>query len=49
VQERRSAVLIVPSYVARIEPNVVINPEHRDAGKFDVSLPEPVWWDRRLF
>lgn len=49
VRERRSAVLLVPNYVARIERSVVINPAHEDATAIEVSLPEPVWWDKRLF
>lgn len=49
VRERRSAVLLVPSYVARIERNVVINPAHEDFRKIGFSPAEPVWWDRRLF
>jgi RES domain-containing protein len=49
VKEARSAILLVPSSVARIERNVVINPAHPDAGGIAVSLPEPVWWDERLF
>jgi RES domain-containing protein len=49
VREARSAVLLVPSYVARIERNVVINPAHADAKGIEISLPEPVWWDERLF
>lgn len=48
-REARSAILLVPSYVARIERNVVINPAHVDAAGVDTSLPEPVWWDERLF
>jgi len=49
VKEERSAILLVPSYVARIERNVIINPAHGDAGGIEAGLPEPVWWDRRLF
>ena len=49
VEQARSAVLLVPSYVARIERNVVINPAHADAAGIEASLPEPVWWDERLF
>ncbi len=49
VKEERSAILLVPSYVARIERNVIINPAHDDAGGIEAGLPEPVWWDRRLF
>ena len=49
VRERRSAVLIVPSVVAREERNVVINPAHPDAAQIEHSLHEPVYWDSRLF
>ena len=49
VRQRRSAILLVPNYVARIERSVVINPAHEDAAAIEVSLPEPVWWDQRLF
>ena len=45
----RSAILLVPSYVARIERNVVINPAHAETAAIETSLPEPVWWDERLF
>ena len=47
--EQRSAILLVPSYVARIERNVIINPAHEDAKGIETSLAEPVWWDRRLY
>jgi RES domain-containing protein len=49
VEQRRSAILLVPSYVARIERNVIINPAHVDASGIEKNLPEPVWWDRRRF
>lgn len=49
VKEVRSAILLVPSYVARLERNVVINPAHDDTAAIETALPEPVWWDRRLF
>lgn len=49
VRERRSAVLLVPSFVVRLERNVVINPAHADTIRFEVGAPQPVWWDRRLF
>jgi RES domain-containing protein len=49
VKEERSAILLVPSYVARVEHNVVINPAHADAAAIETSLAEPVWWDERLF
>lgn len=49
VNEQRSAILIVPSYVARIERNIIINPAHESAKQIVYSLPDPVWWDQRLF
>jgi RES domain-containing protein len=47
--ELRSAILIVPSYVARIERNVIINPRHDETRSISHDLPQPVWWDERLF
>ena len=49
IHERRSAVLIVPSVVARREGNVLLNPQHRDFARITAGLPEPVLWDARLF
>lgn len=49
IEEARSAVLIVPSVVARAECNAVVNPTHPDAGRLVVSAPQPVVWDQRLF
>jgi RES domain-containing protein len=49
LREARSALLLVPSFVARIERNVLINPAHPDAAGLETSLAEPVWWDARLF
>lgn len=49
VRERRSAILLVPSVVAREERGVLINPAHPDAARIEHSLHEPVHWDRRLF
>ena len=48
-QSGRSAVLIVPSIVARIENNILINPDHPDARAITHSLHQPVWWDTRLY
>lgn len=48
-RERRSAALLVPSIVARIEHNVLLNPLHPDFAKIDYDLPQPVWWDERLY
>jgi RES domain-containing protein len=47
--ERRSLLLLVPSYVARVERNVVLNPAHPEFPRVSASLHEPVWWDERLF
>ena len=46
---RRSLVLMVPSVVARLEFNAVVNPAHPDFSRVRVSAPEAVVWDRRLF
>ena len=47
--ENRTAILIVPSVVARIERNIVINRRHPQAEELAVGLETPEWWDRRLF
>lgn len=47
--EARSAVLLVPSVVATLEWNSLVNPLHPDARKITVSTPQKVVWDRRLF
>jgi RES domain-containing protein len=49
VRECRTAVLVVPSVVARRERNVVLNPQHPDFRKIVAGSPEPVMWDARLF
>jgi RES domain-containing protein len=46
---QRSLVLLVPSVVARIERNLVINALHPEFARITVSLETPVWWDDRLF
>jgi len=46
--ERRSAVLVVPSVIAATEKNVVINPVHPQASRITVSEEKPVRWDARL-
>lgn len=48
-EERRSALLLVPSIPARLERNILINPLHPDAAAITHELPEPVWWDERLY
>jgi RES domain-containing protein len=49
LQEARSAVLLVPSVVARLEWIAVVNPTHPDAAKIRVANSQHVIWDRRLF
>ena len=49
LEEKRSAVLLIPSAVVRQEWNAVINPAHPDFTLLRVSEPVPVVWDRRLF
>jgi RES domain-containing protein len=49
VREARSAILIVPSVVVRVENNVIINPAHPEFRDISTSLHQPVFWDRRLF
>ena len=48
-EEKRSAILLVPSVVARVERHVVINSRHADFNRLTAGLETPVWWDRRLF
>ena len=45
----RSAILFVPSIVARMERNVLINAAHPDFSRVAADLHQPVWWDSRLF
>ena len=47
--EGRSALLFVPSVVARMERNIIINTRHADFEGLTVGPETPVWWDRRLF
>jgi RES domain-containing protein len=49
LREKRAAVLVVPSVVARAERNVLIHPAHPDFRRITHTPPEPVVWDRRLF
>ena len=48
LREARSAVLIVPSVIAPMEDNVLVNPLHPDAARIVPGLEQPVWWDARL-
>ena len=45
----RSAVLLVPSVVARMERNLLIHSEHPDFARIEAGLETPIWWDERLF
>jgi RES domain-containing protein len=45
----QTAVLVVPSVVARNEHNVLINPRHADFKRITAAAPEAVVWDSRLF
>jgi len=47
--EKRSVILMVPSVVARLDSNVLINPAHPESEKIRAGLHQPVYWDRRLF
>ncbi len=49
MEQKRSAVLLVPCVVARMERNVLINPDHPDSPKILPGLEQPVRWDERLF
>ncbi len=48
-RQRRSLLLLVPSVVARMETNILINPEHDEFHQVTYGLHQPVWWDSRLF
>ena len=45
----RSLLLIVPSVVARMERNFLLNPAHPQFHEVTHDLHVPVWWDTRLF
>ena len=47
--ESRTAVLIIPSVVAKLEWNAVVNPLHPAAAQLVVSTSQKVIWDQRLF
>jgi RES domain-containing protein len=47
--EKRSVILLVPSVVARIDTNILINPAHPQFRLIEAGLHQPVYWDRRLF
>ncbi len=47
--EKRSLILIVPSVVARVERNILINADHPEFPTIRTGLVTPLWWDQRLF
>ena len=47
--ERRTAVLMVPSVATLVERNVLINQEHPAFSTLRASEPLPVRWDARLW
>jgi len=49
LQEKRTAVLVVPAVIALEEKNILINPEHPDFSLITTSEPQDVIWDARLF
>lgn len=49
LRSRRSLVLVIPSVVARLEFNAIVNPAHPGFSRISLSVPEPVIWDQRLF
>jgi RES domain-containing protein len=48
-EARRSAILVVPSVVAPVERNFVINALHPESARIAAGLETPIWWDDRLF
>jgi RES domain-containing protein len=46
---KRSLLLIVPSVLARMEHNYLLNPDHAEFSKVTWGLATPCWWDKRLF
>ena len=48
-QERRSAALLVPSAVTKIDQNLVLNQDHPEFGGISAGPEQAVDWDRRLF
>lgn len=49
LESNRSCILIVPSVIAPIENNILINESHPQFTSIQTSLNQPVVWDRRLF
>ena len=49
LKQRRSAILIVPSVVARPDFNALVNPMHPEFVSIKAEQSKPVIWDKRLF
>ena len=49
LKEERVAVLVVPSVIARLDRNALVNPLHPEANQLMVTAPEKIIWDKRLF
>jgi RES domain-containing protein len=49
LREKRSCILFVPSIVAPLDNNILINEFHPQFPDLTTSLNQPVIWDRRLF
>ena len=47
--EGRSAILVVPSVVARMERNLIVSTAHPDFVAIGSGPETPIWWDDRLF
>ena len=47
--QRRSAILLVPSVVRRMERNLIINADHPEFPQLQAGSEMPVRWDERLF
>lgn len=49
LNSNRSSILIVPSVIAPVENNILINENHPQFSSIKTSLNRPVIWDSRLF
>ncbi|MDJ0719974.1 MAG: RES domain-containing protein [Prochloraceae cyanobacterium] len=47
LSEKRSCILIVPSAIAQLDNNILINEAHPQFSSIATSLNRPVIWDRR--
>lgn len=48
IRQGQSAVLLVPSVIAQVDRNIIINLAHKDAKRIRHSRQIPVHWDPRL-